>query len=135
MTVPAARILLADDDPDCREMYGEALSYAGHRVITAADGEEALLYATRYPFDLILLDLALPKLDGYRVLKELRGHPATKELPLVTISAGDEQMHAAALAAGADLTLAKPCLPHELERELRALLESKGRLATKAQAR
>ena len=133
--MPAARILLADDDPDCREMYGELLSYAGHRVIPAADGEEAVLYATRYPFDVILLDLALPKLDGYHVIKELRGHPATKEIPIITISAGDEQMHADALAAGADLTLAKPCLPHELERQVRAMLESKGRPATKAQVR
>lgn len=135
MPLPSIRILLADDDADCREMYGEALAHAGHRVITAADGEEALSYAMHYPFDLILLDLALPRLDGYRVLKELREHPATKEIPIITISAGDEQMHAAALASGSDLTLAKPCLPHDLEREVRILLESKGRLATKAQAR
>jgi len=123
----AVRILVADDDPDCRDMYGEFLSHAGHHVVVAADGEEAVTYATRYPFDVIVLDLALPKLDGYRVMRELRGHPATRKILIVTVSAGDQEMHNAARAAGANLTLEKPCLPRELEQAIRTLLDSEAR--------
>jgi DNA-binding response OmpR family regulator len=120
------RILLADDDPDCRDIYGEFLTVVGYSVVTAADGEEAVTYGTRYPFDLILIDLALPKIDGYRVMKELRAHPGTKDIPIITISAGDEEMHTAAKAAGANLTLRKPCLPQQVEAEIRALIDGRG---------
>ena len=124
-----ARILLADDDRDCREMYAEFLSHVGHSVVAAADGEEALAYATRFPFDVIILDLALPKLDGYKVLREVRNTEPVNDTPVITISAGDEEMHARAIAAGADLTLAKPCLPAELERAVRAFADGPGRRA------
>jgi DNA-binding response OmpR family regulator len=122
----AARILVVEDDDDSRVIYEEILSVAGHRVITAADGEEAIAYALRLPFDLIILDLCLPKVDGVRVIKELRSSPAAESTPIITVSAADELMHAEALAAGADLALEKPCFPYELDRAVRAFLERDG---------
>ena len=54
------RVLVVDDNEDSRAIYSEMLSLAGHGVVTAADGEEAIAYALRIPFDLIILDLCLP---------------------------------------------------------------------------
>ncbi|TMB12309.1 MAG: response regulator [Deltaproteobacteria bacterium] len=119
----AARILVVDDNDDARAIWHELLSVDGHRVVTAADGEEAIAYALRVPFDLILLDLCLPKVDGIRVIKELRSSPMGRSMPIITVSAGDELMHAQALAAGADLALEKPCAPHELQAAVRTFLD------------
>ena len=119
----AARILVVDDDDDSRSICEEILSVAGHRVITAADGEEAIAYALRVPFDLIVLDLCLPKVDGIGVIKELRSSRAAQATPIITVSAADELMHSEALAAGADLALRKPCLPQELHAAVRAFLD------------
>ena len=119
----AARILVVDDNDDARAICHELLSVDGHRVVTAADGEEAIAYALRVPFDLILLDLCLPKVDGIRVIKELRSSPAAKSTPIITLSAADELMHAQALAAGADLALEKPCAPHELQAAVRTFVD------------
>lgn len=119
----AARILVVDDDDDTRSIYAEILSLEGHRVITAADGEEAIAYALHIAFDLIVLDLCLPKVDGIRVIEELRSSPAARSPPIIAVSAGDERMQAEALAAGADLALEKPCLPNELLAAVRSFLD------------
>ena len=121
--VTAFRILVVDDNDDSRFLFAEILSVDGHRVITAADGEEAMAYALHTSFDLIVLDLCLPKVDGIRVIKELRSSPAAQSTPIITVSAGGERMHAEALAAGADLALEKPCLPHELQAAVRSFLD------------
>jgi DNA-binding response OmpR family regulator len=118
------RVLVVDDNEDSRAIYSEILSLAGHGVVTAADGEEAIAYALRVPFDLIILDLCLPKVDGIRVIKEVRSSPVARQTPIVTVSAGDELMHREALAAGADLALQKPCLPDELREAVRILLNA-----------
>lgn len=120
----AARVLVVDDSDDLRSLYAEALSLDGHCVIAAADGEEALAYALHLRFDLIVLDLCLPKVDGVRVIKELRKSPAAESTPIITVSAMDELMHAQALAAGANLALVKPYLPDELQAAVRAFLDS-----------
>lgn len=118
-----ARILVVDDDEDSRSIHAEILSVDGHRVVTAADGEEAIAYALHLAFDLIVLDLCLPKVDGIRVIKELRSSSLAHSTPIIVVSAGDEPMHAAALAAGADMALEKPCLPHELQAAVRSFLD------------
>jgi DNA-binding response OmpR family regulator len=127
-THPLARLLLVEDHDDAREMYCEMLGRAGYAVVPAVDGEEALAHATKERFDLIILDVALPKVHGITVLRILRGQPRTQSIPVITLSAtvGD-RMHKAVLAAGANLALDKPCLPHELEAAVRALLLSEGR--------
>lgn len=119
-----ARILLVDDFDDAREMYAEFLSSAGHRVLAVADGQAALEVAARESFDLIILDIALPKLDGISVIKRLRAQEATKQTPIITLSASvEEEVRMSAVEAGADLALDKPCLPMELETAVRVLLQ------------
>ena len=116
------RVLVVDDNEDSRAIYSEMLSLAGHGVVTAADGAEAIAYALRVPFDLIILDLCLPKVDGIRVIKAVRSSPLARHTPIITVSAGDELMHRQALAAGANLALEKPCLPDELRDAVRTFL-------------
>lgn len=130
--VAVTRVLVVDDNEDSRDIYSETLSLAGHRVVAAADGEEALAYALRVRFDLIILDLCLPKVDGIGVIKAVRSSPAARSTPIITVSAGDDLMHREALAAGADLALKKPCLPDELEEAVRTFLGAERRGEWKA---
>jgi CheY-like chemotaxis protein len=81
------RILVVDDYQDTREMYGEYLRFVGYDTTTAADGEAALSCAKSKTCDLIVLDIAMPKLDGLAVLRELRADPVTKEIPVIILSA------------------------------------------------
>ena len=122
------RVLVVDDNEDSRAIYSEMLSLAGHGVVTAADGAEAIAYALRVPFDLIIvelgadLDVILQILNGIRVIKAVRSSPVARHTPIITVSAGDELMHRQALAAGANLALEKPCLPDELRDAVRTFL-------------
>jgi DNA-binding response OmpR family regulator len=119
-----AHILIVDDYADSREMYAEMLSFAGYLVVTAKDGEEALERADKEHFDLIVLDLALPKVDGIAVIRSLRSRPATREVPIITLSASvGQNAHQAVRAAGGDLSLDKPCLPDDLEARIRGFLQ------------
>ena len=120
---PAA-ILLVEDYDDAREMYAEMFKFAGHRVATACNGQEALDWASSERFDLIVMDMALPKVDGVTVIKTLRSRPETRSTPIIALSATvGEHMRKAALEAGADLFCVKPCSPDELESEVRRLLD------------
>ena len=109
-------------------MYSEMLRIAGYVVVPAHDGEEALSLALKERFDLIILDIALPKVHGITVLRILREQPKTQYVPVITLSAtvGD-RMHKAVLAAGASMAMDKPCLPAELVAAVRALLISGSR--------
>jgi DNA-binding response OmpR family regulator len=71
----------------------------------------------------VVLDIALPKIDGIAVIRALRSRPETKETPIITLSASvGQHAHQAVLAAGGDLALDKPCLPDELAATIRKLL-------------
>jgi len=121
---PPAHILIVDDYADSREMYAEMLSFAGYLVVTAKDGEEALERADKEHFDLIVLDLALPKVDGIAVIRSLRSRPATRQVPIITLSASvGQNAHQAVRAAVGDLSLDKPCLPDDLEARIRGFLQ------------
>lgn len=120
----AARVLVVDDYEDSRNMYAEMLAFAGYRVETASDGAEALERAQAGRFDLFVLDIALPKVDGITVIRTLRSRAETMNTPIVSLSASvGENAHRAIQAAGADLVLDKPCLPDDLAAAIRALLE------------
>jgi CheY-like chemotaxis protein len=119
-----ARILLVEDFLDAREMYAEFLDAVGHEVVAVGDGRAALEEAALREFDLIILDIALPILDGITVIRRLRERPLTRKTPIITISASvEEQVRASASAAGANLALDKPCLPAELEEAIEQLLD------------
>jgi two-component system cell cycle response regulator DivK len=118
-----SRILVVDDYDDSRTMYAEMLSFAGYGVETAKDGAEALERAGSGRFDLFVLDLALPKVDGLTVIRTLRSRPETMTVPIITLSASvGQNAHQAVRAAGADLALDKPCLPDDLVAAIRILL-------------
>jgi two-component system cell cycle response regulator DivK len=115
-------VLVVDDSADARTLYGDYLEYSGFRVTTAENGEEAVETA-RAEWPAILMDLAMPKVDGWEAIRRLRADPMTSEIPIVAISAfafGDEPLRAR--EAGADLCLAKPCLPPQVARVVRAML-------------
>ena len=122
-----ARILIVDDFEDARELYAEYLRGRGFEVSSAADGEAALRLALPSGYDLIILDLALPRMDGIAVLRELRGHPPTAQTPIIILSASvGAGAREQTLRAGADLFLEKPCLPDELETAMLELLKARG---------
>jgi len=121
----SALVLLVDDCCDAREMYGEYLRFAGFRVVTAGNGEEALAAAHSEWPAVILMDLAMPRMDGWEAIRRLRADPLTAEIPIVALSAyafGEEPDRAR--DAGADLCLSKPCLPPQVARVVRAMLGS-----------
>ncbi len=124
------RILIVDDFEDARDLYAEFLRLRGFEVSSAADGESALHLALPGSYDLIILDLALPRMDGIAVLRELRRQPKTAATPIIILSAsvGDEARDQT-LLAGADLFLEKPCLPDELEKAVVGLLEARRKAA------
>jgi DNA-binding response OmpR family regulator len=103
------RVLLVDDEEDILTVVSARLSSMGYEVLTAADGQQALDVARRESPDLILLDLMLPKLDGYKVCRMLKFDKAYENIPIVIFSAkasdADKKM---ASDAGADGYLSKP---------------------------
>jgi two-component system cell cycle response regulator DivK len=106
------RILVVEDDVDNRCILVKVLSVDGHQVVEAADGVEALDRARAEHPDLILMDLALPNLDGWEATRRLKADVATRHIPVVALTAfamgGDE---AQARAAGCDDYLPKPARP------------------------
>lgn len=119
-------ILIADDRASSRELLRTVLERAGYAVIEAADGEEALERARSVNPDLVLLDLQMPKLDGFGVLEQLRRDERFRALPVLALTAsamsGDREK---ILAAGFTDYLSKPAGP-DLLRETVARLLGKG---------
>jgi CheY-like chemotaxis protein len=122
-STPAPLVLIVDDSPDHRLLYREFLEFCGFRVQTAADGEQGIAAARAEWPAVILMDLAMPRMDGWEAIHRLRADPMTADIPIVAISAyafGDEPVKAR--EAGADLCLSKPCLPSQVARVVRAML-------------
>ncbi|NHK39569.1 response regulator [Thermus thermophilus] len=117
------KVLLADDDPALLEVLGAYLRGAGFEVLQAEDGERALELYPRA--DLIILDLMLPKLDGFRVLAEVRRE--RPELPILMLTArGEEEERVKGLELGADDYVVKPFSPKEVVARVKALLRRAG---------
>jgi two-component system cell cycle response regulator DivK len=119
------RVLLVDDYPDAREMYGEYLEYSGYEVIEAANGMEALQRAVDDKPDIILMDLSLPVMDGWEATRRLKADERTAGIPVVALTghalAGISE---GARQAGCDAFVTKPCLPEDLVIEIKRLLKS-----------
>ncbi len=114
------RILIADDDPLIQRLVRTHLDRAGYRVLTAGDGEAALDLAAAEQPDLIVLDLMLPKLDGFEVCKRVREFSL---VPVVMLTARGEQVDKLrGFEAGADDYLTKPFSPPELLARIQAVL-------------
>ena len=119
-----ARILLVEDDPSIREVTAIGLSAAGFVVATAADGVEGLERFRADPTDLVLLDIMLPRLDGYEVCRQIR---KSSTVPIVMLTArGDTMDVVVGLEAGADDYVRKPFDLPELIARIRAALRRAG---------
>jgi CheY-like chemotaxis protein len=117
-------ILIADDNLDTREMYSLYLSMVGYKVEMAADGHEAVIKARTLNPDLIVMDLQMPKLDGWAAIRQLQSHVETAAIPIVVLTGHEfkDYLKPAALAAGACSFLMKPCFPEQLAKEVSARL-------------
>lgn len=121
------RILVADDDRDNREIMRMALTRAGYAVTLAADGLEAMDAVAREAPDLILLDLSMPRVTGWEVVRWLKGDSRWREIPVLAYTAhamfGDERR---VREAGFDGYLSKPCPPRRAVEEIAARLLARG---------
>ena len=107
--MPTARILVVDDDRLIRQMVRDFLEVAGFAVAEAVDGPDGLAQAAASQPDLILLDLMMPGMDGYTVCRQLKSNPATRDLPVIFLTASpDLSLNRQAYAAGAVACLTKP---------------------------
>lgn len=105
-------------------MYGEYFTYIGFHVLLAADGAEAFTLAKDRRPDAIVMDLAMPHMDGFEAIRRLRSEPATRDIPLVVLTGNGLFGHAEALKAGCDAYLLKPCLPDDLVGVVASLLDA-----------
>jgi len=117
-------VLVVEDDQDNREMVIKVLKHNGYRAIEAVDGEEAVERAKAENPDLILLDLYIPKMDGYEVTRTLKGDQGLQHIPIIALTAqamkGNREE---ALAAGCDGYIPKPINVRELPKQIEHFLK------------
>ncbi|MBI2206133.1 MAG: response regulator [Candidatus Rokubacteria bacterium] len=122
----AGLILVVDDDDDNRHVIGRRLERQGYHVEFAADGARALELARTRRFDLVLLDVMMPGLDGFAVLEQLKADPATRDIPVIMVSALDDTASVVrCIERGAEDYLPKPFDPVLLRARVSASLEKK----------
>ena len=116
-------VLAADDDPDILELVSFRLERSGYTVIKAHDGEEALRLALERKPDLAVLDVMMPKLDGFELTRRLRQEEATRGMPIILLTARAQDTDVQqGFNAGADDYIRKPFSPQELRMRVQAIL-------------
>ena len=116
-------VLLVEDEDSLRHVLRDLLEREGYSVIEAQDGMQALDEIDRHAPDALVLDLNLPRLDGYQVLSHIRARPGTAELPVLVLTArGDEESEVKVFENGANDFITKPFRPRALSARLKALL-------------
>ena len=119
----APQILIADDDEDVLELVAFRLERAGYEVLPTRDGEEALAAARERRPALAVLDVMMPKLTGYDVVKAMREDEATSRIPVILLTARVQEADVArGFEAGADDYVKKPFSPQELKVRVQAVL-------------
>lgn len=117
------KILVVDDEEDILELIRHNLSKEGYDITCAQSGEEALKFAARPVFDLMILDLMLPGVDGLEVAKRLKNKPDARHIPIIMLTAkGEEADVVAGLEIGADDYITKPFSPRVLLARIKAVL-------------
>ena len=120
------RLLVVDDNEDNRDTLRRRLERLGYAVETAEDGRQALERVRGGAFDLVLLDIMMPQIDGYQVLQQVKADPALRDIPVIMTSALDDlQSVVRCIELGAEDYLPKPCDPVLLRARVRASLEKK----------
>lgn len=123
-----AKILIAEDEPDIRELVAFMLRFAGYEVVAAANGEDAVQTAAREVPDLILMDVRMPRMTGYDACRLMKANPDLQDVPVVFLSAkGQETEIQSGLAAGAEEYLLKPFSPAELTNRVKGILMRHGK--------
>ena len=126
-------IHIVDDEPKIAAIARDYLEHAGFAVLTAVDGPSALATVHQRHPDLVVLDLGLPGIDGLDVTRRLRGDPSTAALPIVMVTARDDEIDTLiGLEVGADDYLTKPFSPRELVARVRAVLRRSERATAPA---
>jgi two-component system cell cycle response regulator DivK len=120
------KVLIVEDNEDNRELVVKVLRNKGYEMVQAADGEEALEKAVAERPDLILLDISLPKLDGYEVAKRLKSMEEFQEIPIVAFTAhamkGDREK---VIVAGFEGYISKPINVRELPDQVKSFIRGK----------
>jgi two-component system cell cycle response regulator DivK len=125
-TVARPLVLVVEDYPDAREMYAEYLRFSGFRVAEARNGEEALALSLELQPDVVLMDLALPLMDGWEATRRLKSDARTAQILIVALTGHALAGHAeGARRAGCDAFVTKPCLPDDLVEVIRQLLAAR----------
>jgi len=120
------RILIVDDDPDIRTLVAVTLGDS-HAIMEAADGVDAISLARKEAFDLVLLDVMMPRMDGFEACRQLKGDPLTMNTPVIMLTArGTREDLDRGKEAGADDYFVKPFSPIALLDKIAQVLE-KGR--------
>jgi two-component system cell cycle response regulator DivK len=118
------KILIVDDNEDSRDLVVKVLKNRGYQIVEAVDGEDALEKAESENPDIILLDISIPKLDGYEVTRRLKSREKFKNIPIIALTAhamkGDKEK---ALQAGYDGYISKPISVHELPEQIKSYLK------------
>jgi putative two-component system response regulator len=121
-------ILVADDQLSNRELLSELLTTQGFKIITAADGAEALDQLSRVPTDLVLLDVMMPRLSGFEVCEKIKANPDTYLIPVILVTGlSDKENRIEGIRVGADDFLTRPVDRTELLARVRSLLKLKQR--------
>lgn len=123
-----ATIVIAEDEPDIRDLISYALRFAGHEVIAASNGLEAYEKTKEVVPDLIVLDVRMPRMTGYEACKRIKAHAELRDIPLLFLSAkGRESAVQAGLEAGAADYMLKPFDLDQLTERVAALLKASAR--------
>jgi len=130
MSAPGADpplVLLMDDYEDNRQLFAEFLQRSGFRTAVAGNGAEGLAMASALRPEVVVMDLAMPDLDGFEVTRRLRADERTRRTAVIALTAYPMgYSRHAALQAGCDAYLTKPCGPRQLLDEIRRLLGAAG---------
>ncbi len=123
-----AKILIAEDERDIRDLITFTLGFAGYEVVAAANGEEAVTMARQEVPDLILMDVRMPRMTGYEACAAMKTDDRLKNIPVIFLSAkGQDSEIQAGLEAGAQEYLLKPFAPDQLTARIQAVLAQKGK--------
>jgi two-component system, cell cycle response regulator len=126
LSIPMSSLLVVDDNSMNRIMLSRYIAKLGHRASLVENGRQALDKLQAEPFDLVLLDVQMPEMDGYEVLEHLKADPRLRDIPVIMISAVDEvESVVRCIELGAEDYLPKPFNPVLLRARLTACLERK----------
>jgi len=123
-----AKIVIAEDEPDIRDLIAFTLRFAGYEVVTGSNGEEGYELTRKEKPDLVMMDVRMPKMTGYEACKKIKADPDIAHIPVIFLSAkGQETEISSGLDSGAEEYLLKPFAPDQLTERIRAVLAKDGK--------